>query len=62
MINFQYYEDKFMDDYKNASLQELECALEQTILHGSNGRGQLASVPVIKCGILEKLIKRRKGN
>jgi recombinational DNA repair ATPase RecF len=59
MINEKYYQDKFYDDYKNASLQELEYARDQTSLTGSNGRGQTATVPLIKICVLDKLIKYR---
>jgi hypothetical protein len=60
--NYKYYEEQTFERYKNASLQELEYAYDQISLHGSNGRGQTASVPLIKLYVIQKLIKERKKN
>lgn len=59
-INYKYYEEKTYDEFKNASLQELEHAYDNISLHSSNGKGQTASVPLIRLEVIQKLINERK--
>ena len=62
MINHEYYKNKFHDEYKNSSISELEWAINQNLMTGGDGKGRLATVPLIKDEVLSKLLKYRREN
>lgn len=59
-MNTKFYADKFYDEFKNKSLQELESMYELVNLYGSDGKGRTAEVPLIKIRVLQNLINNKK--